>query len=78
MVVEAMKNASVGCVTIVFPSFPYARYDAATRYNRCPIARLVSDMVQTVDCDRMLTMDLHSPQVRFSRYRLIKENKISN
>jgi len=64
MVVEAMKNASVGTVTIVLPSFPYARYDCVSRVDRCPIARLVADMLQSVDCDRVLTMDLHTPQVQ--------------
>lgn len=64
MVVEAMKNASVGSVTIVLPSFPYARYDCVTRVDRCPIARLVADMLESVDCDRVLTMDLHTPQVQ--------------
>lgn len=64
MVVEAMKNASVGTVTIVLPSFPYARYDCVSRVDRCPIARLIADMLQSVDCDRVLTMDLHTPQVQ--------------
>ncbi|KAL5247969.1 hypothetical protein ACHWQZ_G017215 [Mnemiopsis leidyi] len=64
MVVEAMKNASVRTVTIVLPSFPYAMYDCVSRVDRCPIARLVADMLQSVNCDRVLTMDLHTPQVQ--------------
>lgn len=64
MIVEAMRNASVGLVTIVFPSFPYARYDMVTKQDRPAISKLVADMIGTCGCDRVLTMDLHSSQVQ--------------
>src|SRR4029450_13107491 len=48
----------------VLPYFPYARSDKK-RVPRISItARLMADLLETAGADRVLTMDLHSPQVQ--------------
>jgi ribose-phosphate pyrophosphokinase len=51
-------------VTAVLPYFCYARQDWKDR-PRVPIsARLVADLLEESGADRVLTMDLHSPQIQ--------------
>jgi len=48
----------------VIPYYCYARQDWKDR-PRVPIsARLVADLIETSGADRVLTMDLHSPQIQ--------------
>ncbi|MBN2264669.1 MAG: ribose-phosphate pyrophosphokinase [Candidatus Aminicenantes bacterium] len=64
IMIDAFKRASAGRITAVIPYFPYARQDWKDR-PRVPIsARLVSDLLETAGSNRILTMDLHSPQIQ--------------
>lgn len=64
IMIDAMKRASVGSVTAVLPYFPYSRSDKKDQ-PRIPItARLIADMLEGAGIDRVLTMDLHSPQIQ--------------
>lgn len=64
IMIDAFKRASAGRITAVIPYFPYARQDWKDR-PRVPIsARLVSDLLETAGANRILTMDLHSPQIQ--------------
>jgi len=64
IMIDAFKRASAGRITAVIPYFPYARQDWKDR-PRVPIsARLVSDLIETAGANRILTMDLHSPQIQ--------------
>lgn len=62
--IDALKHASAGRITAVLPYFPYARSDKKDRPRISITARLIADLVQTAGADRVLTMDLHSPQVQ--------------
>lgn len=64
IMIDAFKRASAGRITAVIPYFPYARQDWKDR-PRVPIsARLVADLIETAGANRVLTMDLHSPQIQ--------------
>jgi len=64
VMIDAFKRASAGRITAVIPYFAYARQDWKDR-PRVPItARLVADLIETAGANRVLTMDLHSPQIQ--------------
>jgi ribose-phosphate pyrophosphokinase len=64
IMIDAFKRASAGRITAVIPYFAYARQDWKDR-PRVPIsARLVSDLMEKAGTGRVLTMDLHSPQIQ--------------
>jgi ribose-phosphate pyrophosphokinase len=64
LMLDAFKRASAHRVTAVLPYFCYARQDWKER-PRVPIsARLVADLLEAAGADRVLTMDLHSPQIQ--------------
>src|SRR5438094_749757 len=48
----------------VLPYFPYVRSDKKDRPRISITARLMADLLQTAGADRILTMNLHSPQVQ--------------
>ena len=69
---DALRRASSHRVTAVIPHFGYARQDRKSE-GRTPIsARLLCDLIESSGFDRVLTMDLHAPQIQgfFSRVLL--------
>ncbi|MDD9801752.1 MAG: ribose-phosphate pyrophosphokinase [Deltaproteobacteria bacterium] len=64
MTVDALRHASARRITAVVPYFPYARSDKKDRPRISITARLMADLLETAGADRVLTMDLHSPQVQ--------------
>jgi ribose-phosphate pyrophosphokinase len=62
--IDALKHASAGRITAVLPYFPYARSDKKDRPRISITARLMADLVETAGANRVLTMNLHSPQVQ--------------
>jgi ribose-phosphate pyrophosphokinase len=64
MTIDALKHASASRITAVLPYFPYARSDKKDRPRISITARLMADLLQTAGANRVLTMDLHSPQVQ--------------
>lgn len=64
IMIDAMKRASASQITAVIPYFGYARQDRKT-HARDPIsAKLVADLITTAGANRVLTMDLHAPQIQ--------------
>jgi ribose-phosphate pyrophosphokinase len=64
MTIDALRHASAGRITAVLPYFPYVRSDKKDRPRISIAARLMADLLQTAGADRILTMNLHSPQVQ--------------
>ncbi|WP_222565671.1 ribose-phosphate diphosphokinase [Novilysobacter antarcticus] len=65
VLIDALKRASVSSVTAVVPYFGYARQDRRPRSSRVPItAKVAAKMFSAVDCDRVLTIDLHADQIQ--------------
>ncbi len=64
VMIDAFKRASAERITAVIPYYSYARQDWKDR-PRVPLsARLVADLLETAGANRVLTMDLHSPQIQ--------------
>jgi ribose-phosphate pyrophosphokinase len=64
LMIDAFKRASAERITAVIPYYCYARQDWKDR-PRVPIsARLVADLIEASGASRILTMDLHSPQIQ--------------
>jgi ribose-phosphate pyrophosphokinase len=64
IMVDAMKRASAGTINAVIPYFGYARQDRKTRAREPISAKLVADMIMKAGVNRVITMDLHSPQIQ--------------
>ena len=65
VLVDALKRASAGRITAAIPYFGYARQDRHPRSARVPItAKVVANMLQAVNVQRLLTMDLHADQIQ--------------
>ena len=62
--IDALKHASAGRVTAVMPYFPYVRSDKKDKPRISITARLMADLLQTAGADRVVTMDLHAPQIQ--------------
>jgi ribose-phosphate pyrophosphokinase len=63
IMIDAVKRASAGRITAVIPFFGYARQDRKDK-PRVPItAKLVANILVAAGANRILTMDLHSPQI---------------
>ncbi len=64
LMLDAARRASAGTVTAVIPYYGYARQDRKDK-PRVPIsARLFLDTFEAVGAGRIITMDLHSPQIQ--------------
>jgi ribose-phosphate pyrophosphokinase len=64
IMIDALKSASAGRITAVLPYFPYVRSDKKDEPRISIAARLMADLIETAGADRVLTVDLHSPQVQ--------------
>ena len=61
---DAMKRASANSVTAVIPYFGYAKGDKKDEPRVSIRARVCADAIEQAGADRVVTMDLHAPQVQ--------------
>lgn len=64
IMIDAFKRASAGRITAVLPYFGYARQDRKAKARDPITAKLVADLIAAAGADRVLTMDLHAPQIQ--------------
>lgn len=64
IMVDAAKRASARRVTAVIPYFGYARQDRKDQPRVSITAKLVSNLITESGADRVITMDLHAPQIQ--------------
>jgi len=64
IIIDALKRASAGRITAVMPYFGYARQDRKAKARDPISAKLVANLITTAGADRVLTMDLHTPQLQ--------------
>jgi ribose-phosphate pyrophosphokinase len=64
IMLDALKRASAQRITAVIPHYSYGRSDHKDQ-PRVPItAKLVADLLTVAGANRVLTMDLHAPQIQ--------------
>lgn len=64
IMIDAFKRASAGRITAVIPYLGYARQDRKAKARDPISAKLVADIITAAGADRVLTMDLHAPQIQ--------------
>ena len=64
IMIDAAKHASAARITAVTPYFPYVRSDKKDEPRISITARLVADLLEIAGADRVMTMNLHSPQAQ--------------
>ncbi len=62
--IDAFKRASATQVTAVIPYFSYAKGDKKDEPRVSIRARVCADCIEAAGADRVLTLDLHSPQIQ--------------
>lgn len=62
--IDALKRASAASVTAVIPYFSYAKGDKKDEPRVSIRARACADALEAVGVDRVVTLDLHAPQVQ--------------
>jgi ribose-phosphate pyrophosphokinase len=61
--IDAFKRASADQVTVVMPYFSYAKGDKKDEPRVSIRARVCADAIEATGADRVVTMDLHAPQI---------------
>jgi len=62
--IDAFKRASAASVTAIVPYFSYAKGDKKDEPRVSIRARVCADAIEAAGVDRMITMDLHAPQIQ--------------
>ena len=64
IMIDALRRASAGRITAVIPYYGYARPDRKAKARDPISAKLEANLLTTAGADRILTMDLHAPQLQ--------------
>ncbi len=62
--IDALKRASAETVTVVMPYFSYAKGDKKDEPRVSIRARVCADAIECAGADRVVTLDLHAPQIQ--------------
>jgi len=62
--IDAAKRASARRITAVIPYFGYARQDRKDQPRVSITAKLCANLITEAGADRVITMDLHAPQIQ--------------
>jgi ribose-phosphate pyrophosphokinase len=64
MMIDAARRASAHYITAVIPYFGYARQDRKDKPRVSIASKLVANLLTTAGANRIMTMDLHAPQIQ--------------
>jgi len=64
LMIDAVRRASADKVIAVLPYYGYARQDRKDRPRVAIGSKLVANMLVAAGADRVITMDLHAPQIQ--------------
>jgi ribose-phosphate pyrophosphokinase len=62
--IDSFKRAGVNSVTLIMPYFSYAKADKKDEPGVSIRARVCADCIESVGADRIIAVDLHSPQIQ--------------
>ena len=62
--IDAVKRASARKINVVIPYFGYARQDRKSKPRQPITSKLVADLLKTAGADRVITIELHAPQIQ--------------
>ncbi|MBI4438535.1 ribose-phosphate pyrophosphokinase [Candidatus Woesearchaeota archaeon] len=63
LIMDALRRASAGTISAVIPFFGYAKQEKKKTGMEPISARLVADMMTVAGAQRIVTLDLHAPQI---------------
>src|SRR5690606_1186751 len=61
---DAARRASASYITAVIPYFGFARQDRKDKPRVSIASKLVANLLTTAGANRVMTMDLHAPQIQ--------------
>ena len=64
MMIDAARRASAGYITAVIPYFGFARQDRKDKPRVAIASKLVANLLTVAGANRVMTMDLHAPQIQ--------------
>ncbi len=64
MMIDAARRASAGYITAVIPYYGLARQDRKDKPRVSIASKLVANLLTTAGANRVITMDLHAPQIQ--------------
>jgi ribose-phosphate pyrophosphokinase len=64
MIIDAAKRASAHYITAVIPYFGFARSDRKDKPRVAIASKLVANLLTAAGATRVMTMDLHAPQIQ--------------
>lgn len=64
IMIDALKRASARTINVIIPYYGYARQDRKAKPRQPITSRLVADMLQVAGASRIITFDLHAPQIQ--------------
>lgn len=64
MAIDAAKRASANYITAVIPYYGFARQDRKDKPRVSIASKLVADLLSTAGANRVMTMELHAPQIQ--------------
>ncbi len=64
LMIDAAKRASADYITAVLPYYGYARQDRKDKPRTSIGSKLVANLISAAGANRIMTMDLHAPQIQ--------------
>ncbi len=63
ILLDALKRASAGRITVVMPYYGYGRQDRKAAGREAITAKLIADLLTIAGAQRVVALDLHAPQI---------------
>lgn len=64
LMIDAARRASAGKIIVVMPYYGYARQDRKDKPRVAIGSKLIANLLVAAGADRIITMDLHAPQIQ--------------
>lgn len=64
MIIDAAKRASATYINAIIPYYGFARQDRKDKPRVALTAKLIANLIEAAGANRIMTMDLHAPQIQ--------------